>query len=264
MPNLKHGTTQINPREPNREEGMEQQLTELLALLRMPAMSVRERTWQKIQTRIVAQTQTSTNRFRQQSMRLVIGFALVLAFMIVGVSPLGHEAVAAGRSLLAVVFGSVMKTGPDGQTTPVPAIVVGSSIISVEELVSLPEAEQQAGFPARVPQYLPDKTHLLGAKTIVSNQSSPEGRRIQLTYLVGDQGQHFTLVQSRNLPEQQPTYAQQVQIGSNPGWIQSCTESDMPCYAVTWKDGEDWFWLAGALPSEQFIRIAESIPTIGK
>jgi hypothetical protein len=73
----------------------------------------------------------------------------------------------------------------------------------------------------------------LGAKTIVSNQRLPEERRIQLTYLVGDQGQYFTLVQSRNLPEQQPTQAQQVQIGSNPGWIQSCTEAEVPCYAIT-------------------------------
>lgn len=230
-----------------------------------PQAEAQSRVWHVVQSRIATPPQARKVLLPQLRVRTVrrapiwSAFAVAVALVLIAISPSGRSALAASRDVLEAVLGPVLRSGPDGEVTPVPVMMTGSSIIDVEGLVSLDEAEEQAGFKAHIPTDLPAGTTLLGARTYGFNQHTSETRRIELVFLVGDKP--LTLVESQSAAvDVNLRDAQRIHVGSTEGWLQSIGTDDMPHYALTWELQGRSYWLAGPLPRDQLMQIAESIP----
>jgi hypothetical protein len=246
-----------------------QWLDTMTTALHEPRPEAQARVWQVVQSRIAPQSQRRKGFMPQVQIRtgrvVSIGSALAVALVLVliAISPAGRSALAASRTVLEAVLGPVLRAGPDGKVIPVPVMTPGSSIIDVEGLVSLPEAEEQVGFKAHMPTALPTGTQLLGARTSLASQHRSETPRIEVVFLVGDKP--LTLIESEGVPvDANLRDAQRIRVGSTEGWLQSIGTDDLPHYALTWDVQGRSYWLAGPLPRNQLLQIAESIPTTTK
>ncbi len=243
-----------------------------LTPLREVSPLVRQRSWQVVQARIAAREQRAFGQqagdalsvFMRSLPRRSVWAAVALALAIGVVSPFGPQAVAGAWEKISVFALPAARVAierlPDGS-------LIERRVDPVDQLVSLDEAEHQAGFPARLPSYLPEGARFLGARVIVQRAGTPqEWRQISLTWAVGSGT--LGLVESRNMPAEAKgmptnadgTPAQRVQVGSAQGWLQNWSAGpESPGYTVIWEDDAIHYWLSGHLPAEALRRIAESI-----
>lgn len=253
------------------ELGVARVLGAELAPFREVSPRVRERTWQAVQARITAREQTAFpgllgDRLAKRAPRLVrrrVWVAAALALTIGLASPFGQQALADGWShlkpvsLAPIAQPRQVMEAPDGArwslSHPVP-----------ERLVTLPEAERQAGFTARLPRDLPADAQLVGAEAITQQSNTrEEWHQLRIAYMI--EGRTVTLVESPDGPAQPAptnadgTPARRVQIGPIVGWLQDWSLDGYPGFTVIWKANGRAYWLSGPVAAEDLLRIARSV-----
>ncbi len=172
-----------------------------LAPERIPVDGARGRVWQRL---ALSLDQEPTFGWRERlglalaERRRATATAAAMALVVsLGLlSPVGQMAVASAQEGLKFTLVRLTPSGP----VPVPEVAtrrIGNTIIMVDALVSVAEAERQAGFPIVQPRDLPREATLLGAHVPRHEADTPaEWRSVTLTYEVGDQV--LTLTQARN------------------------------------------------------------------
>lgn len=256
--------------------------------------ATRTRVWATVEARI----RTRPPR-RTQPARALVAVALVVALGLGSISPLGqHMAEAAQQTIQQTVKIMLVRINPDGTHTHVEAqtVQVGNSVVITNGLMSVAEAEQRAGFTARLPRDLPAGSRLLGAQ-VSTGESGQAGNQIALTYAVGDEV--LTLTQTRGaavrpapaggivavgrvtiapnatpaagpaqpaepltaVPVPLHTETQTVAVGNTSGTLTTRLRPDGTVLdrQLSWTDGELTFEMMGNVSADDLLRIARSI-----
>lgn len=145
----------------------------------------------------------------------------------------------------------------------------------VQEFSTAVEAEKEAGFPIKLPSYLPDGYKLA---SIAADKGENGNAMASITYSTSDTSdtirEKFTLMLTNNsafFEKSRKDYVKEIKInGKTAYWIDTPifsingkgSESSVKTgHMLQWKDGDVVYRLSdqGILPQEEMVKIAESI-----
>jgi hypothetical protein len=274
-----------------------------LAPARVPVVGARARVWQRLAPSL---DRAPTLGWRERWGGALVGrrrlaVTVAAAGLVVGLgllSPLGQQAVGAAQESLTF---TIFRVTPKG-LVPLPEVAtrrVGNTIIVMDEMLSVAEAERRAGFPITPPRDLPRGATLLGAQVTRHHADTPdEWRMVTLTYEVGDQVLTFTRARNGGRPLT-PTaggatatrvgaddllattpldsaagpamtttlvplqrQATSVRVGAADGTLTTTRmpDGDPLSRTVAWQVGDSAYEVSGLLDAAVLLRIAASVP----
>jgi hypothetical protein len=286
------------------EADMSEQLGRALWSVPVPP-GTRERVWATIDRRTVTADRPYTSRsagvwgIDRRSARLLAATSLVVVAMTLGgLSPAGQQAIALAKETITI---TLFRIAPDGSTTPSQAEVahIGNTVVVLDGMVPVAQAERQAGFPVRQPRDLPSGSRLLGAHVITQAAGTPaEWREVALSYASGDRLLQLTQArnrgvapvsrdiigisavatatdgQSHSTPAATPSSGavpieavplrqerQPVMVGAAAGTLVTTLRPDGSVLGrtLTWKVGAMTYDLSGPFSPEELLAVARSI-----
>ncbi|MDI6820284.1 MAG: hypothetical protein QMC89_05210 [Candidatus Hodarchaeaceae archaeon] len=187
--------------------------------------------------------------------------------------------------LLAIVISTCLWLVPAMRSTPEPLLLPSKppemDERSIGNPLTLEEVKERASFPILIPTYVPEGIQLEEIRGLRGHLWSPEDNRLisdnsywEFRFFFSKENLVLTISRSyqkmtleglkRAFVEEYPKYRRLVEINGSPGFVQeshvNLVGEQLPVFLDWWNnDLYLKFAISGFLPSEELIRMAESL-----